>query len=172
MCLPDDVLRIVEKAVDRHAEVNDALEEAVQAILSLPDYKQYVGDLVRTAIQRLIHLARSNRTAEFRRQEYSDRAAPKVNAFGGESVRRIYDSIYDSIFIGKTNLGNLLGRDIVRLADSEESHASGHMLNARLLRWLASQNVPADSRVRDVVKESKVRAVHKRLLRGGKSGAA
>ena len=64
--------------------------------------------------------------------------------------------------IAGTSLGEVLGKDLLDLADIEDNRAEGHVFNSRVLRRL-SDVVPENKKVKSAISEKKLNALFSEL---------
>lgn len=158
MEFPQNVLRVVEKAVEKHpTDIEAAVTQAERAVRKLDEFSELVDTLVRHAIQELVYDCRHHMNVATKNQngEYDNPA--KVTSAASSAVQRAADSVY--LFkIAGTILGDLTGKELPVVAANETAVASGHAFNAWICNKL-SPLVPEDKRVRDAVSEKKLRSI-------------
>lgn len=165
-----EVLEIIRRAAARHAnDIEKAAEVAERDIRRLPNFNELVEQLVKTAILRLVHLARASANVTIRRASGGN---PRVIVGDSEELRQIADEcIYLNYCIGSQTLGMLTGAELVEVADSEEAVAEGHLFNVKLARYL-KRLVPDDKRVKDVISETRMATIFRKLQTNRGRGAA
>lgn len=167
---PKEVLQIVDEETAANAsDIEAATQAAEERMKALPGYKALINSLVRKAIRGLVYAARHKTNVQLKRDVgYYDRV-PTVAA-ANQAVGQVYSSVYD-YRIGGTILGELTGSQLEPLARKEEEQAAGHRFNCELMRWLRSQGVTHDKKVKDVVPEVRLRANFNRILKEVKEAA-
>lgn len=167
--IPEPVIRTVERIASQHPnDILTAVEESVAEVKRLPDYKKYVNDLVRDAIQDQVYACRHASNVSMKKQNGEYGGQHKVNG-ASVAVERIYESHYNYRIAGKT-LGEIIGNEIESLIETEQAIASGHKFNAALLCWVRSQGVSGDKKVKDVVSERKLAANFDRIRKEAQGG--
>lgn len=157
MDFPEAVLNVVRESEAKHPDdIDRAVKLASQRIRKLPEFAEVVDAFVDRAIRELIHDARHNETCRIRKDAGVYSATPKVNA-ASQAANRVALSVYLYRIAGRT-LGDLLGSELDAIAENEAQIAEGHLFNSRLAVRL-KRVVPADKRVRDAVKENRLRKI-------------
>ena len=164
MEFPKSVEAIVDRAAKKFpSDISKAIDQADKEIRKLPEFDELVSMLIRKAVAQLIYDARHSVTNQIKRDSGMYGGPAKVIAGLSKSVNRVAESIY-AIRIAGTMLGELFGRDLPGIADSEMAIGHGHLFNARLCQRLAAL-VPEDKRVQEAVKEKKLQAIFLDVLR-------
>lgn len=155
--MPKEVLRIAKECSNKYSSDSDtATEKAFKQIRDLPNYGDFEQCLVRRAVRRLIHEYRHEISEDIKR-EFSGRPNRQKVDYTDPGIQEAHRSAYDLPMHG-TTLGQLLGKDLLRLADEDEEKAVGMAVNAKILRLLAPM-VDPDSLVKDCVDEQKVEEI-------------
>lgn len=166
MQFPDEVHRIVKQAARDHPEACAAVDAAVRDVRRLPCYAKLVEDLVHEAVGNLVYSARHHLNREMRRNggcpPGTGHTRPKVRTTP-DAISKVYDRIFD-YRVGGVSLGLLRGADLPGIIQGERASADTHTRNAQLLEWVASQGVPEDACVRDVIDPRKLRRTFRRLF--------
>ena len=155
MPYPDEVLRIARDASRKYPDdIDTATNVAEREVRRLDCFADLVDQLVRSTVRALIcdYRHHDNRILRKARGQYGGPA--KVVSGDSKAVQQIAMTVYEHRIAGMT-LGNLLGEQLLPIANSEATRADGHKFNAILCRKL-SVLVDAQERVRDVVPESKL----------------
>ncbi len=154
-------------------DVDEAMKHALESIRILPEFDDYLEELLQEAVLSLIYRARttSNKYAKAgsRFKVGVDTTPNKVRITESEAVMHAYDNLLDSLFIRGKSLGSLHGGELLAAAASQRAEAEGYNVNAELLEQLHPL-VPANKTVREVFgKTKKVQAmldkIHKKRAR-------
>jgi hypothetical protein len=151
---PPEVIQCVRLAVAGLADVTEAIARARLAVRGMDGYATFVTQLVDAAVQGIVYDLRHQDNIRIRKAR-NDYGAPAKVEVGKSPIVRAVTSAYE-YRIGGNVLGNLLGEELVPLAEQEEGLAAGHAVNARLLRELRTR-VKNGQRVRDAVSEKLLR---------------
>jgi hypothetical protein len=168
---PESVLSIVREAVKRFPkDPPKSIDWAVGRVKKLPDYEDLVASLVKQAMADLIYDQRHTTTVQIRRSAREYGGPAKVVSGDSPGVASVAESVY-FYKIGGTILGEILGKDLRAIGQSERAISNGHFLNARLVEKLATL-VPPEKRVRDAVGEDRINKILRNLQRNiGKDAA-
>ena len=91
--------------------------------------------------------------------------APKVIMGNSKIVQRAASCVYDTIFLGGKALGNLFGKELPVIAETERAIANGHSMNAELCEQL-SPLVAKQKTVRQCVTAKRIEAIWTRIKEG------
>lgn len=151
---PPEVIAVVRTVTTGTPDAKKAVKKAVSAVRAMPDFRQMIDRLVNQAVADLVHDLRhqDNRRIKNAAKVYDVR--PAVDPLQSDVVQAVV-SPYDFRIAGQT-LGDLRGRDLIPLAETEEARARGHAENAALLRDLRPR-VRDDQTVREAVSERLLR---------------
>lgn len=141
-------------------DVSLSKAEAVKRIRKLPVFQELVDTLLNRAIGDMVEQCRHETNRAIKRAAGLYGVGAKVVPHENASVQKVYQSLYN-LNIGGTMLGMVLGRDLEKIAETEESCAQGHNFNAALCRLLAP-HVPKDKRVMEVITEKRLRSIFQR----------
>jgi hypothetical protein len=162
---PDSLLAIAKEAATIHGQDRDkATDWAWRQWTKQRDYADFTEALAKRAVRELIADSVHETNEEIRRDAgvYGQKA--KVSAASAE-VNRIETVLYlDSYSIGTRILGDIEGKELPSLANSEQAKADGSAFNARLCLRLA-EIVPAEKHVRDCVSEGRLRKLFRELAK-------
>lgn len=157
---PDNVIAIVKEICKKYGcDIRKSTDASVKKIQALPNYHQLIDSLVYNAVRQLVYDQREAFNSEIRsRKEYGAYAGKPSGA--AASINQIHKSINDyyEYKIGGTNLGDLLGEELIPLAESCEETANGHLFNAKILRDLRPF-VNDGCTVRESVKPRKIKSI-------------
>jgi hypothetical protein len=157
--IPESVTAIVEKVVARHPnDIGAATNEALTKVKASPNFKEFYMSLVTHCLTELIYDARHKANVQLKRQTGRYNNKSKVDyTLSSSSYRYCYD-----YYVNGQTLGNILGKDLLSIANSEKEIAGGHLFNHELCTWLSTQ-VPDDKMVREVVSEKKLQQAFTRF---------
>lgn len=158
MEIPKSVDKIVKWAADHHnQDVGKAVNAAFSKVKLLKEYPQLIETMVKQALQDWIHDERHKTNTQIKR-DFGEYGGPaKVSPGRSPAVNRAATSVYLYAIAG-TVLGEVYGRDLSIIADSEESVGNGYLFNARLCRQLA-RIVPRDKTVRESVTRKRLETI-------------
>lgn len=168
----ESLLEVVSKAASQHPDdIDKAVDCAAKAVRKLPEFPEWVDQLVNGQLRNMIHDARHSANTRLRRDAGEYGGPAKVGLSTG-AVAEAARSVYMHYAIGGRSLGMILGSELVSLAAAEQEKAQGHQFNVRLCQKLV-EIVPADKRVSDVLTEGKLKKLFSELEKGkGKRKAA
>jgi hypothetical protein len=171
MKIPSEVVEITQKAAEKYPrDIDKASENAEKRIRKLPNFGELAADLVRSAIRDLVYDARHNGNTAMKKADGQYGGPGKVTAASSKSVNEAARSVYLYFIAGRT-LGDLMGEELLAVAESEQAHADGHKFNARLCRTLAPM-VPKKKRVQDAIKERKLWSIFQQVKEKVETDAA
>lgn len=152
MQFSDDVIAIVAMANKRHADIQEALDQAEREIRALPNFDDIVSDLIRHAIQELIYSDRHTVNTKIKRETGQFTAQPKVKMTGAVLASyRAERSLLD-LNIQGLRLGDMTGADLRDAMGREEAQGRGSLTNSRFLRRIDARYSPKDDQVLRTVK--------------------
>lgn len=160
---PPSVLEIIASRARANLEnVDIAVDEALEGIKQLPEYKQLVEGLLRRGVRDQVYEIRhqDNRRLKNELGVYATQKVSKVAAYSA-SVAAAHRSVFDHCIDGRT-LGSLYGRDIPELINSISRRMRGEQFNVNILLWLKNK-VPQDKTVREAVDEDRLAKVYVEL---------
>ncbi len=164
MEFPEYVHKIVAKAcAENSADIPAACLQVERDLRNDDNFDSLVDMLISQAVQDLVYSRRHSENVAIKKETGAYGGGTKTNVAGSPTINRICKSVY-YYNIGSRTLGLLFGKELLGLAGTEESIASGHQFNANLLREL-SKMVKDDQRVQDAVKEKKLRDLFCKLGR-------
>ncbi len=158
MTVPEEIVNAVRKSDSLNpSSAEDAIADATERVQALKSYKRMVGDLVGRAIREIVYDMRHDANVKIKNEcgEYFNET--KVDIGNSDAVNRVEMSFYLYRIAG-TSLGDLLGEQLIPLAQIEDNRASGHIFNARLLR-LAAERVSPKSSVKSQITEDQLREI-------------
>ncbi len=159
---PEPVLVAVKVATAANpGDISKATQEAEIAIRKLYTDKQLGEIFITSAIQELVYERRHQDNRDIKRAIGAYDSTRKVKQEESQAVQRVFESVYEYRIAG-TILGDLLGEQLLPIADSEEAIANGHMANGTLLRKLRPM-VRNGCKVRDEVSVRKLVNVFKQV---------
>lgn len=159
--LPEDVYRVIAKAIAKHDETEPAVEQAIRDVRGLPCFPLLVDTLVNRSVRRLVHDMRHHRTVVVKRESGVYGRGQKIDYQRSTRVNGVFATLYDMAVAG-TTLGVLTGKELPEAADRERNIGNGHLANAALLDRLAPL-VKEDKRVRDCVSEKRLRSLWRQV---------
>jgi hypothetical protein len=164
-----EVLRdCIAAAVAKHpSDMEAAIDEAARSVRAIGD-DTIDAFLWRRGLAEQVYDLRHSQNRDLRGSFMP--SDPKVIAGNSETTSRVGLALaeYDKRIAGYT-LGDLLGEQLIPLAETEDAIAAGHKENATLLRMLRPM-VKDGKSVRECVSVRKLRAVFVRLYGGEKPG--
>lgn len=161
---PEWMSGIVERAAEAYpSAIDQAWKEAEAEIREHKEFPDIREQLISYAIRRHVYVARgeSNRVVKVGFTS-SDRNPTKVNGLCDTYKKICRENVY-SYKIGSKALGDILGKELARLAETQFSIASGHTFNGKVLEYLAGVVPADDTPVRKAIKEKKLYATMKRI---------
>jgi hypothetical protein len=159
--MPKTLLDIIGQAVKDNHVPQAAVEVALREVQGHALFRAWVDDLVRTAVSELVWRERGRINVALKNQAKAYGGPARVQVGASSEINAAYSSYYDYT-IGRTVLGSLLGRDLLRVAENERANAAGHVFNAELCEALKPL-VPDDRAVRAAVSERRLRNLFVRL---------
>jgi hypothetical protein len=163
MNFPESFRKIITASEERHkTDISKAVAEAVKKIRALPEFSEWVDELVNSQVRGMI-IDRRHRVNGFPIEPAGENnghskngkpftAHPKIDL--PDVVNSIARRINLNYRFGGKTLGTLMGEELAGLADREKQTGDTHYFHYRLLTRLA-EIVPADKAVGDVVKNQK-----------------
>jgi hypothetical protein len=170
MDYPASLSTVISKAAAQHPQdIDKAVTCAAKAARKLPDFSEWVDQLVNSQLRNMIHDARHSHNTRLRR-EAGDFGGPAKVGLSTGAANEVAKSVYMSYAIGGTVLGAVLGSELKAIAASEHEKAQGHAFNVRLCSRLAAM-VPDDKRVSEALTEGKLKRLFVELQKskGGKA---
>lgn len=162
---------IISSSVQNYpTDMKKALEESLERIKRLPNYRSLVEDLIKGHVQTMIYEARHRQNVRIRRETGQYGQPSKVKVGESKEVRDSYMSCY-LYFIGGMTLGQMTGDDLVEIALGEKMKAEGHMYNVKLLEAI-QPFVKSDQRVQDAIPEKKLKGIFSRVRKEVDEAAA
>ena len=162
MKFPEEVLSIVKEAnTNNPSNPEDATTEALSGVTRLSSYDELVGMLVEQAVKNLIFDDRHTINVRIKYQAGAYNAKSKTVVGDSPAVRRAEISAYLYNIAG-TSLGEVLGKDLLDIADIEDNRAEGHVFNSRLLHRL-SDVVPLNKKVKNAITDKKLKGLFSEL---------
>ena len=162
--IPKEVWAAVRVAVDQEGpDVASQTEAALSLVRALSSFDDFSDKLVRYAINSMVYEVRHGISHATKNREYREKSQPKVDWTSSQRARAIIGSVYDTIYMGGTSFGDVLGKDIEDLRDEFQSQRNGLALNVELLDWAKRRGVPPDVRIRDAIPEKDARRAVARI---------
>lgn len=167
MNLPEHVIEIAKESHNKHKDdCQAAARAALRRIKKLPDYKEIAEALILEAVKVVIYDVRAVNIVQSKRSEFVSIKAKTQFGLGkgAETVLRAveqYRNLFDTPAGGKT-LGQLYGRELCGLAESERARGDGHYRNANLYDAL-KKLVPDDKQVAKTVSHTQLKALFRRI---------
>lgn len=161
MPCPETFLAVAREAVAKHPDsIEAAATLATKNIRKLPEFSQFIDQLVNDQIRSMIWMVRGMNNNAVRREAGEFGGPPKVGLGTGiaEKAAASAKLVYLNYAIDGRSLKNILGSELSEIADREESVANGHLFNVRLCRKLAKA-VPSDKAVGQVISESALKRI-------------
>lgn len=156
MQIPSAIIEIAKEESRRHSTtIQEAVCSAKARIEALPNYEELADTLITQAVQDLIYDARHRDNREINKEirrsggngNGGDRryngGGPRRVAITDPSINRVYQSAFDYRISGQI-LGNLRGKDLIPIANSEKEISKGHIFNYVLLKAIAESNKVGD----------------------------
>jgi len=173
MKFPEEMIKIVKDAnANNPSKPEDATAAALLGITRMSSYDDLVVMLVEQAVKNLIFDERHLINVRIKYQAGAYNTKTKTVVGDSSAVMRAEISAYLYNVAG-TSLGEVLGKDLLDIADIEDNRAEGHVFNSRLLRRL-SDVVPDDKKVKNAITDKKLKALFSELqaVPGRKQAAA
>jgi hypothetical protein len=159
--IPAPILDAVRRAILQHPDdLNAMVECAIREAKETTEYKGYRESLAARAIRGLVYDERHRANVSIRRAAGGYGGPAKVNRAESLSVQSVY-----AYSIAGRSLGQLYGRDLPNIIESEASIADGHLFNVRLCKRL-KELVGDEQQVQEAVKESRLRRIFKECEKG------
>ena len=163
----ESILAAARHAVEQHpGDIQEAVDCAEKLIRALPEFRLQIDLFVRSSVQDLVYRSRSLSNAKVRMGCADHAGRPKVIVGHSQGVKDAYAEYYGYFVAGKT-LGNILGEELLPLADAEQGTGEGFLYRARLLRLL-SPLVAKGKTVRQCVRGPRIASVFAEAESAGK----
>lgn len=147
---PEWFVELVAGVVAEHSsDIEAAVAAAMCAIRRASEdaYGALVAQLMEQAVREAVYDARHAANVRMKRDAGYYVNSAKAPPQGSKGVADAYRSVY-SYHIAGTVLGELLGKDLPAVAQSEMAKADGHRFNSRLAAWLQG-HVKPEQKVRE-----------------------
>ena len=151
----DEVDKIIAECVEQFHDIELAFASMVKRIREMPNFDEYVDDLIRDGCKRRLHSRRHhvNVAGKIRMKNASECKQPVIRrpTAGRTDVNELADANtrYVHFCSGKT-IADMFGRELLEFARSELENSKGSVLNAMLAIELKKWT-PDNVQVKDVV---------------------
>ncbi len=152
------ILECVSEAMSVHTTAREQIACARVKVKALPDYGDFVDNLVDEAIQSLVYDQRHRQNCSIKYTGdtgTSGAAESKVKVGGCKAVADAYAD-YFSYTVGGKRLADVYGEELADLADAEMVQSQGHAAKAALFRSLADVVRPG-KQVKDAVSGARLK---------------
>lgn len=158
---PDNVLELVKAACQKHkCDITKSTTEALRKVQSLPNYHQLIEGLVYNALRQIVYTQREQLNTELRAASKDYGAYAGKPSGAAESINQLHRNLSDfyDYKVGGKDLGDVIGEELIPLAEKLEATAEGHLFTAQILRDL--RPLVRDGRsVREAVKPKKLKSI-------------
>lgn len=166
MALSLEALNIIDEMAAKYDDdINKAVKYAEKKIRNLDTFEEDQRSLVTSGIRDLVHDARHkyNRIVKTETRQNKPKGRPnQVNVLGSKDVIDIGNK-WMRYCVGRRTLGDLLGKELPALANSERELSNGHQFNANLLETLIPL-VKDDKKVSECITPKKLESIVNRLM--------
>lgn len=154
--MPEWLSELVTDSVNNNPDDIDAgVEELLSLVQVHDEYDGFVDQMIKNALRDFIYDIRHKRNVQTRRDAGHYGTPAKVSVGTSNSVQEVYESLFDSYYIGGKVLGSLLGSELAGICEDQLSKANGHLFNHRLCKELLKRNIPDNVTVRDAIRDER-----------------
>ena len=171
MLYPGEVTQAAVDCSELHpSDIDAAVDCWFSKVSEMPSYEDWIESLVRTAGRSMIHDVRHHKATAIKNRLGEFGGPAKVMA-GSETATLAMASCFDYPIDGR-RLGDLLGSELLDVANDQEAKSEGFRFNAVLCRSIyAKMPKRKDAHVQDALKEEAVNKLF-RGLKGDNEQAA
>jgi len=160
MKLTKGIMDVIRECATKHTEdVNMAVDCARRKLAKMPDYADFVEDLVLHAIRELVYDVRHRTNEDIKRAAGVYGQRHKVSGADSKTVQDIARAVFE-IRLDGTVLGNILGSRLPAVAQSQREQGYGHLAVAELCEKLVPL-VPSEKTVREALSPTKAYRIWK-----------
>lgn len=163
----EGVQALIKKcAEDNLSSCETAATQAVKKIKKMTAYEQLIDHMFYQAVLEMVYDFRHQMNSQLKKQRNGYVNTEKVSSASSKIANKAVErSIFTFLIAGKP-LGEILGGELLGIADAEEARGRGCFFNAKLCRMLGPL-VPDNKKVKDVVSEKKAKEVFDKLNTAG-----
>lgn len=149
-------------AEDNLSSCESAATQAVKKIKKMAAYKQLMEHMFYQAVLEMVYDCRHHMNSQLKKQRGDYAKAEKVSSVSSKVANRVAERSIFTFLIAGRPVGEILGGELIGIADAEEARGNGCLFNARLCRVLKPL-VPDNKKVKEVVSEKKAKEVFDKL---------